>query len=100
MTSNIQYVQMPVSESMNTMVEHKLEKLHKKYDYIINADVFFKQENNPKGKGKICEIRLSLPGPRLFAKSDSDNFEKSLSETIHDLEGQLRKRKTILNKHK
>lgn len=99
MTFDIQYVQMPVSDSMSAMVELKLKKLEKKYSDLINADVFFKQENDPKGKGKICEIRLSLPGPRLFAKSDTDNFEKSLAETVHELEGQLRKRKTILQKH-
>lgn len=99
MTINIQYVQMPTSESMSNIVSSKLEKLGKKYDWIISADVFFKLENDPAGKGKICEIRLSAPGPRIFAKSDEDNFEKAAANTIKDLDIQLKKRKDIFKRH-
>ena len=60
---------MPTSESMSDIVIAKLEKLAKKYDWVIKADVFFKLENDPSKMGKICEIRLSAPGPQLFAKS-------------------------------
>ncbi len=99
MTINIQYVQMPTSESMSEIVSNKLRKLEKKFEWIISADVFFKLENDPAGRGKICEIRLSAPGPRLFAKSSEDNFEKAAAATIKDLESQLKKRKEIFNKH-
>lgn len=90
---------MPTSESLSNIVSRKLEKLGKKYDWIISADVFFKLENDPTGKGKICEMRLSAPGPRLFAKSDTDNFEKAAAETIRDLEIQLKKRKEVFKRH-
>jgi len=99
MTINIQYVQMPTSESMNAIVTSKLEKLANKYDWIIKADVFFKLENDPSGKGKVCEIQLSAPGPRIFAKSSQDNFEKAAATTIKELENQLRRRKEIFKKH-
>ncbi|WP_019670357.1 ribosome hibernation-promoting factor, HPF/YfiA family [Eudoraea adriatica] len=99
MTINIQYVQMPTSESMSAIVTSKLEKLANKYDWIIKADVFFKLENDPSGRGKICEIRLSAPGPRLFAKSDQDNFEKAAATTIKELENQLKKRKETFRKY-
>ena len=99
MTISIQYVQMPTSESMNAFVTKKLDKLANKYDWIIKADVFFRLENDPKGKGKICEIQLSAPGPRLFAKSNEEHFEKAAVATINDLERQLRKRKQVLKKH-
>ena len=90
---------MPTSESLSEIVSNKLEKLGKKYDWIISADVFFKLENDPTGYGKICEMRLSAPGPRLFAKSDADNFEKAAAETIKDLEIQLKKRKEVFKRH-
>ena len=99
MTTEIQYVQMPASESMDAMVNQKLEKLAKKYAWLIRAQVYFKMENDPSGNGKICEIELSAPGPRIFAKSNTDGFEKSLNQTLHELDGQLRKKKTIMNKH-
>ncbi|NNL03610.1 MAG: 30S ribosomal protein S30, partial [Eudoraea sp.] len=49
--------------------------------------------------GKVCEIQLSAPGPRIFAKSSQDNFEKAAATTIKELENQLRRRKEIFKKH-
>ena len=46
MTINIQYVQMATSESMNAYVEKKLEKLGKKYEWIISAEVHFEKQND------------------------------------------------------
>ena len=54
MTINIQYVNMLTSEAMNAYVTDKLEKLGKKYDWVISAQVHFEVVNDPKGKGKIC----------------------------------------------
>lgn len=93
MTLNFQYVQMPESNSLSEIVTRKLEKLHHKYDFIIRADVFFKLGNGSDGNDKICEIEISAPGPRIFAKSNENNFEKAAANTISDLERQLRKRK-------
>ena len=98
MTTEIQYVQIPRSESIDAIVNEKLDKLARKYDWLIRAQVHFKLENDPAGNGKICEIELSAPGSRLFAKSSSDDFEKSLAETVKELERQLRKKKTIMLK--
>jgi putative sigma-54 modulation protein len=99
MTIDIQYVQMATSEAMDSLLTKKLNKLAKKYDWIIMTRVRFKLENDPKGKGKICEMELSAPGPRIFARSNEDDFEKAAAMTIKDLEKQLSKRKAIMNKH-
>ena len=95
MTINIQYVHMATSETMNNYVTEKLERLYKKYDWVINAEVHFSVEHNAKEKGKICKIQLSAPGPRIFASSDEDNFEDAVKNTIKDLEIQLKKRKEV-----
>ena len=98
MTINIQYVHMPTSDAMNELITNKLNKLGKKYYWILSADVFFKLENDSTGKNKLCEMKLEIPGPKLFAKSVETNFEKAASETLKDLERQLKKRKeTIFN---
>ena len=99
MTINFQYIQMPTSEAMNVLITNKLQKLGRKFDFIIRADVFFKLENDPSGRGKICEIRLSVPGPRIFAKTNEDDFEKAAASTIKELESQLEKRKNLFKKH-
>ena len=99
MTINIQYVQMPTSEAMNELITSKLNRLANKFEWVIRAEVHFKKENDPSGKGNICEMELSSPGPRIFASSNEDDFEKAAANTIKDLEKQLNKRKAIMNKH-
>lgn len=99
MTANIQYIHMPTSETLNNFVDADLKKLNHKYPFLIRANVIFKKENDPTKKGSVCEIELSAPGPRVFAKSSEENFEKAVVNTINDLDKQLRKRKEKINKH-
>lgn len=93
MDINIQFVKMKTSESMKAYVTKKLQKIAEKYEWVIRTDVFFKLENDPTEKGHICEMEVSLPGPKIFAKSDEKNFEMAVKETISDIEDQLKKRK-------
>lgn len=99
MTISIQFVKMPTSVAMSEYVENKLSKLAEKYDWLIRAEVSFKMENNVYGKGNICEIELSLPGPKVFATSTKETFEAAAKETISDLEKQLKKRKAKFITH-
>lgn len=91
MTINVQYVKMPTSIAMTEFVTKKLDKLGDRYNWVISANVYFKLENDPTKKGKICEIELSAPGPRLFAKSNETHFEKAAVATLDDLERLLKK---------
>ncbi len=43
-----------------------------------------------------CGIRLSAPGPRLFAESSQSTFKDAVDETINELKRQLKKRKEII----
>jgi ribosomal subunit interface protein len=94
METNVQFVKMTTSEYLQGFVQKKLDKLSKKFNWIIKADVFYKLEKDPKGKSKICEIQLSLPGPRIFAISKEESFEAATDETIRDIEKQLKKQKS------
>lgn len=98
MESIIQFVQVETKDRIKQLVQEKLDQLAKKYAWLIRADVFFKEEKDTYGKGKICEIRLSCPGPRLFASSNEDSFEAAVAETISDLEVILEKRKSEMNR--
>ncbi|NNE31740.1 MAG: HPF/RaiA family ribosome-associated protein [Winogradskyella sp.] len=99
MMVNFQYVNVDVSETLSAFTEEKLGKLFNKYEFLISASVRFKSDSNFHDKGKICDIELSLPGPRLFATSNEGNYEVAVRETISDLERQLKKRKQIYNTH-
>ena len=96
MEVNIQFINMPNSKSMETYTFDKLERLAKKYTAIIHIDVFFKTEKKSKELGKICEMELSLAGPRIFASSNEKNYELAVKQTISDLSKQLKKRKAVL----
>ena len=99
MTISIQFVKIQTSETLHDYITRKLNKLGKKYPWVINVDVFIKLDSIPSGKGKICEIELSAPGPRIFAVSKEKNFEMAVKETISDIEKQLQKQKTIFTAH-
>ncbi|WP_323789662.1 ribosome hibernation-promoting factor, HPF/YfiA family [Psychroserpens sp.] len=99
MNVNFRYVGVDISESLNTFTEEKLNKLFNRYEFIIGATVRFKHDDNSHTKGKICDIELSLPGPRIFATSDESKYEVAVRSTISDLERQLKKRKEVFNAH-
>ncbi|MBO3116005.1 ribosome-associated translation inhibitor RaiA [Winogradskyella sp. DF17] len=93
MTVNFQYVNTDVSEALSEFIQVKLDKLGEKFEFIISAQVYIKHNNNEHDAGKICNIELSLPGPRIFATSNERTYELAVNETIADLTRQLKKRK-------
>lgn len=96
MRVDIQFVNLPTSESLEFYTTKKLELLAQKYDAIISVAVYFKREFSEKELGRICEMNISLYGPRIFASSNEKNYELAVKHTISDLEKQLKKRKHIL----
>lgn len=91
------YNQVKASERLESLATQKLNKIADKYDFIVRAEVLFKKENTSSpDTGMICNIRLSIPGPDLFAESSHGGFEASIAEACEDLERQLSKRKDKL----
>ncbi|MAT89532.1 MAG: ribosomal subunit interface protein [Flavobacteriaceae bacterium] len=100
MNINFEYDKVSASDALEIFTAKKLEKLFNRYDFIVRADVFFKTENTSSDEtGKICNIRLSAPGPRIFAEASNENFEKSVSESYNELKRQLQKRKEKMQTH-
>jgi len=95
-----EYHDVAQSDRLEQIAKEKLENLENKFDMVIRADVFFKEENTTSDEtGKICNIRLSLPGPRLFAEASHEDFVSSIAESVNDLERQLRKRKEKMKEY-
>lgn len=94
MDTHFNYVKVSASERLENFTKEKLSKLKSHYDFIVSADVYFKKENTTSPeKGKVCEIRLNVPGPEVFVSSNNDNFDKGVYENVADLKRQLEKRK-------
>ncbi len=100
MNINFEYHEVAASQRLEAFIAEKLNKLENKYDSIVGADVYIKTENttNPE-VSKICSIRLSMPGPTLFAESSGASFEAAVAKVITELRSQLQKRKEKLNTH-
>ncbi|GGW63650.1 putative sigma-54 modulation protein [Winogradskyella epiphytica] len=95
-----EYHDVTSSDSLEAFTKEKLNDVFKKFDFVIRADVFFKIENTSSDDtGKICGIRLSAPGPRLFAESSHDNFQEAVTESIRQLTIQLKKRKDMMKNY-
>jgi putative sigma-54 modulation protein len=92
-----QFVQTKKNGTADDLVFEKLENLSKHYKWLIRANVIFKEEKSSNGKGKVCEVILSCPGPQIFASSNQETFEIAVAETIKDLEIQLNKRKSEMS---
>ncbi len=100
MNINFEYHEVAASPRLEALVAEKLTKLETKYDSIVGADVYFKKENssNPE-KGKICSVRLSMPGSNIFAEASSASLEASTAKVATELGSQLQKRKEKLKAH-
>lgn len=100
MNINFEYHEVAASPRLEAFVAEKLNKLETKYDAIVSADVYFKKENSSNPElGKICSVRLAMPGPTIFAETSLGSFEAAVAKVITELRGQLQKRKEKLNSH-
>lgn len=99
MRVKFEYVNVDVSETLSNHAKSKLNKLADKFEFLISAQVYFKQDEKNHDAGKICNIELSLPGPRIFATSNERSYEMAVNETINDLIRQLKKRKHTYSTH-
>ncbi|OSY89277.1 30S ribosomal protein S30 [Tenacibaculum holothuriorum] len=99
MNIQIQFVNMPTSESLQQNIEQKLSKLFDRFSWVVGANVYIKKENDPTGKGNICEIELRQSGPVIFASSNEENYHLSVKNTFSDLKKILEKRKQIMKPH-
>lgn len=99
MTTQIQFVNADGNPRLERMLDEGLEKLQRKYPWIISARAILKQENFTNGKNHLCEVELSVPGPNIFTKESAENFEGAIAGALEELEVLLRKHKDRMYKH-
>lgn len=99
MNTEVQFVGLKHIDAVDALVREKIDKLGRKYNWITNAAVFFKNEPDDNERTRICEIRLSVPGPQLFASQNEESYEKAVHGVIKQMEVQLEKHKSKLHQH-
>lgn len=88
------------SAELEEFTKEKLTPIFERYSWITRADVFYKLENtSSRETGMIVEIRLSAPGPRLYAEESHNTFKEGVSKVVDQLKTQCEKRKASLINH-
>lgn len=80
-------------ETLKNFIRDELSSLNKYSEDILNAEVVLSYVNN-KDSIKTAEINLTIPGHKISAKEDSDDFKKSVSAASEKISRQLKKIKT------
>jgi putative sigma-54 modulation protein len=100
MTIQFNYQHVSGSTDLENYTKEKLQTIFDRYSWVTRADVFFIAENTSSDQtGMIAQIRLSAPGPRLFAEESHNTFTASVSKVIDQLKAQCEKRKATIITH-
>ncbi len=102
MKINIQSLHFTANTKLDKGIRDKLTKLSKINERLLAANVVLKIDKSDRLDNQVCEIRLELPGPDLFAKAQSSTFEKAFAIVYDELHQQLLRQKTntIRNRRK
>jgi putative sigma-54 modulation protein len=80
-------------------IQKKLDKLETFYDRMVDGEVFLRL-NNEGIENKTVEIKLRVPGTKLFATEKAKSFEEATGLAAEALRNQLKKFKTKVKKGK
>ena len=89
----IQSIHFEAEKRVYDLVRKKLDKLGETYDWILNGTVFLKIDKNDKDKDKVVEIKLSVPGPYIYADAREESFDLAINSAIEGVRRQLKKLK-------
>jgi putative sigma-54 modulation protein len=78
-------------------IQKKLDKLDTFYDRLVDGEVFLRL-NNEGTENKTVEIKLRVPGSRLFAIEKARSFEAATGLAADALRMQLKKFKSRIRK--
>lgn len=93
MNIKINSVHFEADTQLKDLISSKLQKLTQYHDGITNVEVFLKLENSQDQGNKVVEAKLEIPQHKLFAKKQTESFEKSADEVIAALKKQILKHK-------
>ena len=91
MNISIKSIHFSADRKLEELIQNKINKLTQYHDSILSASVFLRLEKSQDLENKVTEIKLDIPGTELFARKQSNSFEKSTDSTVEALRRQLKK---------
>ena len=93
MNIQIHSVRFDADKKLISFVHHKLDKLIRVGEDIVNAEVYLRLDKDQERENKISEIKVEISGSSLFAKKQSKSFEEATDDAIDALKRQITKHK-------
>lgn len=93
MKVNVQSVNFKLKNSLQSFVNHKINRLTSYSKKILDLEVYLKLDNNHKKENKIVELKLHLPKEIIVVKKEGSSFEAAMTEASMVIKRALRKRK-------
>lgn len=81
------------SESLQSLIQERLDHLEPMAHGVVRADVTLYNGPASDPEAAHCEIRLEVPGNDLFVKKSGADFERAVHDATDVLQKQLRKSK-------
>ncbi|MCF6241000.1 MAG: ribosome-associated translation inhibitor RaiA [Bacteroidales bacterium] len=91
MDITIHSIHFTADKKLEELISNKINKLKQFDKRIISANVYLRLAKSQDLENKITEIKLEIPGTELFAKRQTNSFEKSTDSVIEALRKQLQK---------
>ncbi|MCU0368677.1 MAG: ribosome-associated translation inhibitor RaiA [Cyclobacteriaceae bacterium] len=95
MKLQVQSIHFDADSKLINFIQKKINKLETFYDHMVDGQVFLRL-NNEGIENKTVEIKLNVPGQKLFAKEQARTFEAATDLATEALRSQLKKFKTKL----
>lgn len=93
MKLQVHSIHFDADQKLIDFIQQRVDKLHTFYDRLVDGEVFLRL-NNEGIENKTVEIKLSVPGKKLFAKEQARSFEAAADLATEALRNQLKKFKT------
>ena len=93
MKLQVHSIHFDADQKLIDFIQQRIDKLNTFYDRLVEGEVFLRI-NNEGIDNKTVEIKLSVPGKKLFAKEQARSFEAAADLATEALRAQLKKFKT------
>ena len=95
MKLQVHSIHFDADQKLVSFIQKKIAKLETFYDRMVDGEVFLRL-NNEGIENKTVEIKLNVPGGKLFAAEKARSFEAAADLATSALRMQLKKFKTKL----
>ena len=93
MEVQIHSIHFDADDKLISFIQNKIDKLSQFHDQIVQSEVYLRLESSSTLENKVAEIRIRIPGKKLFAKRQCRSIEEATDMAVIALTRQIQKHK-------